>query len=149
MKIVIIGQVETERAVVAGHEGEDGEEDEDGVVIVRVGGQDLTAHEVMGVIGRSPVTVAIVALPDKGLAITATGKSEWWDSEWGYSEYTPGSYVRMSVGGHDLVPIFEALNGRRVAVWIANEPVNVIDFSEADVRLGELEREKGRAWETR
>lgn len=59
------------------------------------------------------------------------------DADYGYSEYTPGDYANLSVGKHDLLPVFEELVGQRVAVWIADEPVNLVDFSEADVRLGE------------
>lgn len=67
-----------------------------------------------------PVTVAIA---DQRF----TGKIDIDAGSPGYSEYTPGDPSYWRVGAHDILEILEGYQGARIAMWVADEPVNLFD----------------------
>jgi hypothetical protein len=85
---------------------------------VWVGGRDVVA-EVEGVCWSGPVTVAVADERFTGDLAVEMG--------WGYSEFTPIDRDRLSVGPHNLISVIERLEGQDITVWIADEPINVLE----------------------
>jgi hypothetical protein len=51
----------------------------------------------------------------------------------GYSEWTPGDVGDLRVGEHDLFDRLDELDGQQVTLWIADEPVNVLEQKGAQI----------------
>jgi hypothetical protein len=51
----------------------------------------------------------------------------------GYSEWTPGEVGRLRIGKHDLFDRLDELDGQQVTLWIADEPVNVLEQKGAQI----------------
>lgn len=45
----------------------------------------------------------------------------------GYSEWTPGEMAEFLIGEHNLIDRLEEYEGKRVILWIADEPINTLD----------------------
>lgn len=45
----------------------------------------------------------------------------------GYSEWTPGCAADLRCGNHDLTEVLERYEGQTITLWIADEPVNVLE----------------------
>lgn len=92
------------------------EEEDNGAV--KIGYRDLVA-EVMHYKWNGPVTVAIADERFCGDLDAEFG--------WGYSEYTPMDPDILTVGPHNILNIISNHDGEHLTVWIADEPVNVLD----------------------
>lgn len=68
---------------------------------------------------NGPVTVGIQDERWDGLLSVETG--------WGYSEYTPMDSDHLSVGTHDLLDILERYKDQEITLFIADEPVNILE----------------------
>lgn len=90
--------------------------DENGAI--HVGGRD-----VIGEVGcadwSGPVTVAYA---DKRFS----GPLEW-NIGYGYSEWTPMESDALTVGEHDLIRELEQYEGEVITLWIADEPISILD----------------------
>lgn len=57
-----------------------------------------------------------------------TGDLYAWESDPGYSEWTPGWDAEFSIDTHDLLERLEKeYDGKKIILWIADEPINTLD----------------------
>jgi hypothetical protein len=105
------GKVTTGNACRVGYEDE-----RDGWI--HIGDRDLLA-DVEEVKWSGPVTVAIGDDRFTGDLVAEEG--------WGYSEYTPVDSDELKVGRHNILEILDRREGEEVTVWIADEPVNLLE----------------------
>lgn len=45
----------------------------------------------------------------------------------GYSEWTPGDPAQFKIGSHNILRELERLDGKEIVLWVADEPVNVLE----------------------
>jgi hypothetical protein len=85
---------------------------------IHIGGRDFV-DEIASTKFAGPVTVGIADERFDGDLSVDTG--------WGYSEVTPEETDRLHVGPHNIIDRLERLEGQNVTVWVADEPVNVLE----------------------
>lgn len=96
---------------------------DDWKVGARVGDRNIV-EEVLKTRFNDMVTVVIADERFFG-ELTALEYDSWW------SEWTPGDPERLFCGKNDLIEILEErYNGKEITMWIADEPVNVLEDSE-------------------
>jgi hypothetical protein len=95
-------------------------DDDDKNGSVFIGNEDVV-EKIENANFQKPVTVAIADERFSGDLAVETG--------WGYSEYTPMDPDILIVGDHDLIDILARYTGQKITMWIADEPVNVLDNS--------------------
>ena len=88
----------------------------DGAILI--GDRDLIG-EVFAAKWSGPVVVGIADERFSGPIAIEEG--------WGYSEYTPMESDSLTVGAHDIIDILEKYIDQEITVWIADEPVNLLD----------------------
>jgi hypothetical protein len=59
-----------------------------------------------------------------------SGDLEAFEEMRGYSEWTPGTPEELTVGPHDIIELLRRYDGQAVTLWIADEPVNMLEDSE-------------------
>lgn len=52
---------------------------------------------------------------------------------WGYSEWTPMDNDQLKVGSHDLIEIVTRYSGQSITMFVADEPVNILDAEFTEV----------------
>ena len=115
------------------------EDEDEGSVLV--GGRDLVG-EVADAEFTGPVTVAVADERFYGDLIIEEG--------WGYSDWTPMDPDSLVVGEHDIIEVLLRHDGNKVTVWVADEPVNLLESSgrsdtEGQATDGRM-RERGKIW---
>ena len=89
---------------------------------IYIGGRDFL-WEVSMANFRNPVTIAIAEERFTGDLICDFG--------YGYSEYTPMDSDKMTIGKHNILNILSGQKGKRVTVWVSDEPINTLgDYEE-------------------
>jgi hypothetical protein len=91
--------------------------EEQGAILI--GGKDLI-DEIEEAKFTGKVTVGIA---DQ----TFTGEL-FYEMGWGYSEWTPMEQDSLKVGSHDLLEILERYENQEIIVFIADEPVNILEY---------------------
>ena len=91
-------------------------EEEEGSILI--GGVDVI-YKISETAFDGKVTVAIADKRFTGDLSVELG--------WGYSEFTPMDPDALQVGDHDLIDILQRYAGQVVTVWIADEPINVLE----------------------
>ncbi len=92
------------------------EGEKDGAILI--GDRDVI-NEVDDVKWDGPVTVAFADQHFTGdLAI---------EMGWGYTEWTPMDPDKLCVGPHNIIELLTEHDGKEVTLWIADEPVNVLE----------------------
>lgn len=89
-------------------------------VSVKIGGRSVLDEVEETFQGTHHVTVALADERFMGELDCDVGSE-------GYSEYTPGESAILRAGDHDVLDRLEELDGNEVTLWIADEPVNVMD----------------------
>lgn len=85
---------------------------------ILIGDRDFVG-EILENFGGKKVTVAIA---DERFDGDVTGELGW-----GYSEYTPMDSDSLTVGKHDLIEILSRYEDKEIKVWVADEPINVLE----------------------
>ena len=97
-------------------------DNECGIEDITVGGKSVFG-EINKVFPRMPRPHVYVALADS----TFDGDLYTSAAMGGYSEWTPGDPLDITVGKHDVVKRLEKLEDQEVTLWIADEPVNTLE----------------------
>jgi hypothetical protein len=124
MKLKISG------VVTAGDSSRTSDDDENGAVIV--GGCDVVAEIDKRKRTGERVIIGIADERFDGDLFVETG--------WGYSEYTPMDSDELRVGSHDLIEILLRHDGKRIDLFVSDEPGNILDPSEWETLGDERER---------
>lgn len=98
-----------------------------------IDGKDVLA-EVRQAFNQYPARKVTVAIADERY----DGRLMYDFGSPGYSEYTPAEPAELNVGPHNLIDTLARLDGQRITLWIADEP---IDLARREAEAAEAKRQ--------